>query len=96
LTQEDLGGRTQGSFIEVDGDTGELQLIYTPRTLLLGDRIESWLYSLHWADIHDQLWYRILVFLLGLIIVGLSVTGIYIWWKKLKNRQAVKESGKPV
>jgi len=93
LTKEDLGGRTQGSFIEVDGDTGELQLVYTPKTLLLGDRIESWLYSLHWADFHDELWFRIVVFFLGVAMVGLSVTGIYIWLKKrvAKNKMKVNK-----
>ena len=86
MTNEDLGGRTLGSFVQVDGDTGELQLVYTPKNLLLGDRIFNWLYSLHWADFHDQLWYRVLVFLLGLAMVGLSVTGVYLWWKKREVR----------
>jgi len=90
LTQEDLGGRTLGSFIQVDGDTGELQLVYTPKTLLFGNRIDNWLYSLHWADFHDQLWFRLVVFLLGLAMVGLSVTGIYVWWKKRETRVLIK------
>jgi len=86
LTQEDPGARTLGSFIQVDGDNGELQLVYTPRILLLGNRIDNWLYSLHWADFHDQFWFRLVVFLLGLAMVGLSVTGIYLWWKKRETR----------
>jgi len=90
LTQEDLGGRTLGSFIEVDGDTGELQLLYTPRNLLLGDRIENWLYSLHWADFHDQVWFRTLVFVLGIAMVGFSVTGIYVWWEKEKTKKLIR------
>jgi len=32
--------------------------------------------------------YRLLVCALGLVIVALSVTGIYIWWKKRAARRA--------
>ena len=89
-TQGDLGANTWQSDIWVDGDTGELLRADYPGSLPLGDQISVWLYALHFADFHNYLWYRILVFLLGLMIVGLSVTGVYIWWKKRETKVRAK------
>jgi uncharacterized iron-regulated membrane protein len=43
-------------------------------------------WGLHYGDIRDNLAYRTFVCFFGLVIATLSVTGVYIWWKKRKGR----------
>ena len=52
-----------------------------------GDTIYLWLISLHMATVWG-LPYRIFVCVLGLVITMLSVTGVYIWWKKRRVSKA--------
>ena len=52
----------------------------------MGNTVSNWLRALHFANVHGWLAYRILVCILGLVITLLSVTGIYIWWKKHRAR----------
>jgi uncharacterized iron-regulated membrane protein len=33
--------------------------------------------------------YKIVLFLLGLVVAVLSMTGVVIWWRKLQSRQAM-------
>jgi len=33
--------------------------------------------------------YKVALFLLGLVVAGLSVTGVVIWWRKLQSRHAM-------
>lgn len=75
-----------GTSVTFDGDTGALVELSQPTGERLGNTIESWLYTLHMARIFG-LPYRIFVCALGLIIVMLSVTGVYIWWKKWRARR---------
>ena len=51
----------------------------------LGDRLTAWFIGIHLANLYG-LPLRILVCALGLVITALSVTGVYIWWKKRKAR----------
>ncbi|MEQ1486820.1 PepSY-associated TM helix domain-containing protein [Methyloglobulus sp.] len=62
---------TKGAFKGLSVSTGEKS----------GDTITSWLLNLHLVTIWG-LPYRIFVCILGLVITMLSVTGVYIWWKK--------------
>jgi uncharacterized iron-regulated membrane protein len=46
----------------------------------------EWMSALHMAAIWG--WpYRVFVALMGLVITGLSVTGIYVWWRKRRARR---------
>lgn len=62
---------TNGTFKGLNLSTGEKS----------GDTITAWLLNLHLVTIWG-LPYRIFVCILGLVITMLSVTGVYIWWKK--------------
>ena len=75
-------GLTQIAF---DGDTGALISLDLPTGEHSGNTVTYWLRALHMADVFG-LPYRIFVCVLGLIITMLSVTGVYIWWKKRKAR----------
>lgn len=77
------GGGTSATF---DGDTGALIELSQPTGEHSGNTIESWLYALHMARVFGVP-YRVFVCALGLLIVVLSVTGVYIWWKKLRARK---------
>ena len=47
--------------------------------------ISNWLYALHMGTVF-WLPYRILVCVLRLVVAMLSVTGVYLWWKKRRSR----------
>lgn len=88
---QDKRGRTS---IYFDADTGELKLLLLPTGQFSGNTVTSWLIALHEANVFG-LPYRIFVSVLGLVITMLSVTGVYIWWKKRRARtkQAARLSG---
>ncbi len=70
-----------------DADTGDFHGLMPTRKEILGSTITSWLFSLHMIqDPVDYVTYRILVSATGVAIVILSVTGVYIWWKKRRAR----------
>jgi len=69
----------------LDGDTGGFRSLRLTTGEHSGNTISTWLYALHTADVFG-LPYRIFVCFLGLAISMLSVTGVYIWWKKRKGR----------
>jgi uncharacterized iron-regulated membrane protein len=78
-----FGGRTELYF---DAGSGELRLLLLPTGQYSGNTVTTWLYHLHMANVFG-LPYRIFVCVLGLIVTMLSVTGIYIWWKKRRARR---------
>jgi uncharacterized iron-regulated membrane protein len=77
------GGSTMAVF---DADSGALVLLSQPTGEHAGNTLESWLYALHMARVFGMP-YRIFVCLLGVAIAILSVTGVYIWWKKRRTRR---------
>ena len=79
---QDKRGRTRVFF---DANDGSLKLVLLPTGQFSGNTITSWLIALHDANVFG-LPYRIFVSILGLVIAMLSVTGVYIWWKKRKAR----------
>ncbi len=72
------GGST---FVMFEGDTGALRAVGEPTGEHSGNTAESWLYALHMARVFGFS-YQILVCLLGLSVAMLSVTGVYIWYRK--------------
>lgn len=81
----DKSARTYGYF---DGDTGALRFLDLPTGQYSGNTVTSWLFALHMADVFG-LPYRIFVCVLGLLITMLSVTGVYIWWRKRSARKSL-------
>jgi uncharacterized iron-regulated membrane protein len=61
--------------------------VFLPSGQHTGNTISTILWGLHYGDIRDVLLYRWLVCLFGLVLVALSVTGVYIWWRKTRTRQ---------
>jgi uncharacterized iron-regulated membrane protein len=77
------GGSTEVMF---DGETGVLVKLFLPTGERAGDTVESWLYALHMTRVFGRA-YQIFVCGLGFAITMLSITGVYIWWKKRQARK---------
>jgi uncharacterized iron-regulated membrane protein len=71
--------------VHFGAESGDLKFVLLPSGQYTGNTISNWLYALHMANVFG-LPYRILVCLLGLVVTMLSITGIYIWWKKRRSR----------
>jgi uncharacterized iron-regulated membrane protein len=89
----DVRGRSSDTGVWFDGDTGELRWTVFPTGERTGNTISSWLWALHFGDVADSTLYRLLVFLLGLWVVGLSVTGVAIWQLKRSARNIQRVRG---
>jgi len=51
----------------------------------VGNTITSWIYGLHFATVGGFA-YRLVVVVAGLLVFGLSLTGVWIWWAKRERR----------
>jgi len=93
----DIRGHGWDTGVWVDGNTGVLRQVFLPSGQHAGNTISTWLWGLHYGDIRDFLPYRILVALFGLILTMLSITGVYIWWKKraVQRRAAEQRNWRP-
>ena len=95
-TSADIRGHGWDTGVWVDGDTGELRKVFLQFGQHTGNTIRTVLWGLHYGDIRDILAYRLLVFIFGFVTVILSITGVYIWWKKRKARVlAASGTGSP-
>jgi len=70
----------------LDGNTGEPRRYFLPTGERSGTTITTWLGALHFADVGGSFVYRVFVSVLGVGLVALSGTGVYIWWKKRRGR----------
>ncbi len=71
--------------VTFDAENGVLKLVLLPSGQHTGNTITNWLYALHMANVFG-LPYRIAVCVMGLVVTMLSITGVYIWWKKRRSR----------
>ncbi|MCM3566242.1 PepSY domain-containing protein [Hydrogenophaga intermedia] len=72
-----------------DARTGELIGITLPTGEAAGDTITHWLQNLHTGHVWG-LPYRVLLTVSGLVVVVLSVTGVFIWWRKRASRKMLR------
>lgn len=75
--------RTQVYF---DGADGHFVGFEAPTGMDAGQTITSWLFNLHFGSVWG-LAYRWVVFAMGVLVTGLSVTGVWIWWRKRTKRR---------
>ena len=78
-----------GTALVLDGNTGAFRSLRLTSGEHSGNTVSSWLYALHTAEVFG-LPYRIFVCVLGIAIAMLSVTGVYIWWKKKRIQVLAK------
>ncbi len=82
----DIRGEGWDTSLWIDGNTGALRDVSLPSGQHAGNTVSTVLWGLHYGDIRNFLPYRILVAFFGLVLTVISVTGVYIWWKKRKGR----------
>ncbi len=83
----DISDRYPATTVWLDGNTGQYVAFYAPTGQATGNTITSWLYHLHFGSIAIGGWpYRIFVSLMGLTVATLSITGVWIWWRKRSKR----------
>jgi len=91
---EDLAERQCVVSLAIDGKNGRLVEWRDPeaeaRDEATGNFVSRWLRQLHYGQTLG-LAYRLFVCILGLAVTLLSVTGIYIWWKKRDARAWAEE-----
>lgn len=64
-----------------DAHSGRLNHVDRPQPDQAGDIVTYWLIALHRASVGG--WpYRVVVFVVGIVVAMLSVTGMVIWWRK--------------
>jgi len=77
-------GQTTIAFSDIDGS---LVSFNAPSAVAAGDTVTSWLAALHKAKAFGPP-YRVAVCLFGLALTTLSLTGVYVWRKRVKARLA--------
>ena len=79
---------TAGSYgVFVDDRSGAVTYVRTPGGTA-GDVFIAWLSALHMGNVLGTP-YKVVLVVLGIVIAGLSVTGVVIWWRKLRSRHAM-------
>lgn len=94
LSSLDVNRRHANTTIFLDGETGELVAFASPVGKSIGAKVTIWLHALHFAAV-GSVAYQVFVCLLGIFIVVLSISGIIIWWKKLRSRRTRKSQQAP-
>ena len=83
----DIRGEGWDTSIWIEGNTGALRDVSLPSGQHTWNTISTLLWGLHYGDIRNFLVYRILVSFFGVVLTVISVTGVYIWWKKRTVRK---------
>jgi uncharacterized iron-regulated membrane protein len=85
------GEKSSRTSVTFDADTGAMLQAAWPGSAseTASDVLTRWLYWLHLAAVFG-LPMQIFVCIMGLVITMLSVTGVYIWWKKRRARKFSK------
>lgn len=87
-SSRDINEKYGSTRVMFDANSGQLITLSLPSGEDAGDTLTSWIVTLHMAKIWG-LPMQILVCLMGLVITGLSITGVVIWLKKRKSRAIV-------
>jgi uncharacterized iron-regulated membrane protein len=80
-SSRDVGEKYGGTTVAIDAYTGAFHGFQAPTGGKGGDTATTWLLELHMANVFG-LPYRLLVFVAGIAIAILTVTGIVIWLRK--------------
>lgn len=80
-TAVDISTHYPGTRIYVAGDTGRVLTVRKPGTGTIGDTVVQWQFPLHSGQAFGFPG-RILIFLAGVVVATLSITGIVIWRRK--------------
>lgn len=88
-TDKDIGTHGGGASVSFDGTTGRLVRVSPPMKNHVGETLSGWLFALHMAHV-GGLPYKVFLSGMGFMVALLSVTGVYLWWKKRKMGRIVR------
>lgn len=71
--------------IAIDARDGRFLGLQLPTGQRAGNSVTNWLIALHVTAIGGRPW-QIAVSAFGLMVVGISATGILLWWRRRKSR----------
>lgn len=80
-TSSDVNERFGETWVYVDATDGALLGYYLPTGEASGNTVTTWLTTLHIAAV-GGMGYRVIATVLSLAVIGLSVTGVVVWWGK--------------
>ncbi len=86
-SSRDIGDKYGQTAVWFDAYSGALRTLDLPTGQRAANTVTSWMFELHKANVFG-LPYKIFVSAFGLVVVMLSITGVYIWWKKRWARLA--------
>jgi uncharacterized iron-regulated membrane protein len=79
----DVGARLAETTVLFDSNDGRLLDFHAPTSLGARGTFDAWLIALHFGTVRELgLAYRAFVCVLGFLVTALSVTGVWIWWRK--------------
>lgn len=87
----DLSRDKASTRIWIDGDTGSLIAFDADTGVSTGNTLASWLFALHMGAVGGVA-YRVVVAVLGLVITGLALSGVYLWWRRRKSHSRGEDS----
>jgi uncharacterized iron-regulated membrane protein len=83
----DIDERLADTTLLFDGDAGQPLEFHSPTTDGARTAVDRWLIALHFGSVREGgIVYRAFVSVLGLAVATLSVTGVWIWWRKRSKR----------
>jgi uncharacterized iron-regulated membrane protein len=85
----DVSDEVANTRVMFDAQDGRLLAQYFPSSVASGNTVTEWLLALHTARM-GGVPMQLFVSLMGVTVVGLSLTGVYIWWRKRKAKMAAK------
>ncbi len=86
----DVGYHAPAVTVQFDGKTGELRSAHFASGENAGVTFTNWISAIHARTVGGMAM-QVLVGVMGIVIAMLSVTGVYIWWKKLAARRGTKK-----
>jgi uncharacterized iron-regulated membrane protein len=85
----DIAASQAQTIVAFSAGNGSFVTVNAPSAIAAGDTVTNWFAALHKAEAFGDA-YKIVVFLFGLGLTSLSLTGVYIWWKRLKARRSAQ------
>jgi uncharacterized iron-regulated membrane protein len=86
----DVSEKSQQTEVIFNADNGTLVAQYFPTGTASANTITEWLIALHMAMVWG-LPMQIFISFMGFVVAGLSITGIYIWFKKRNSSLYIKQ-----
>lgn len=78
--------------LAIDARDGSLLGLQLPTGQRAGNTITSWIIALHVTAVGGRAW-QIAVSAFGLLVVGISLTGVLLWWRRRKIQRARPVAG---